>query len=116
MQEILKPASQEYEKAMSDSSSENIPKRLPIGAEILSDGAVHFRVWAPRSQRVEVIIGGGACTEAVIELNGERNGYFSARSPLAKPGIFIAIAWIGSRTWCRTPHRDFSPKVRWDPP
>ncbi len=86
MQEILKPASQEYEKAMSDSSSENIPKRLPIGAEILSDGAVHFRVWAPRSQRVEVIIGGGACTEAVIELNGERNGYFSARSPLARPG------------------------------
>ena len=71
---------------MSDSSSENIPRRLPIGAEILSDGAVHFRVWAPRSQRVEVIIGGGACTEAVIELNGERNGYFSARSPLARPG------------------------------
>ena len=64
----------------------NIHRRLPIGAEVLGDGDVHFRVWAPHSQRVEVIIGGGACGQAVIELNAETNGYFSARSPLAKPG------------------------------
>ena len=50
----------EYKKRVSDSSPEIIHRRLPIGAEVLGDGEVHFRVWAPRSQRVEVIIGGGA--------------------------------------------------------
>jgi len=110
MQEKLKPASQEYEKAMSDSSSEKIPRRLPIGAEILSDGAVHFRVWAPRSPRVEVIIGGGACTEAVIELNGERNGYFSARSPLARPGDLYRYRLDRSELLLPDPASRFQPE------
>jgi maltooligosyltrehalose trehalohydrolase len=61
-------------------------RRLPIGAEVLGNGEVHFRVWAPRSQSVEVIIGGDACAQTVIELNSETNGYFSGHSPLAKPG------------------------------
>ncbi|MBI2395755.1 MAG: malto-oligosyltrehalose trehalohydrolase [Deltaproteobacteria bacterium] len=33
------------------------PRRFPIGAETTADG-VHFRVWAPRSRRVAVVIGG----------------------------------------------------------
>jgi maltooligosyltrehalose trehalohydrolase len=33
-------------------------RRLPIGAEPLSDGGVHFRVWAPRCREVAVEIEG----------------------------------------------------------
>ncbi|HEX9271394.1 MAG TPA: amylo-alpha-1,6-glucosidase [Candidatus Binatia bacterium] len=71
---------------MSNCSSASLQRRLPIGAEVLGDGEVHFRVWASHSQRVEVIIGGGSCAQAVIELTAETSGYFSASSPLAKPG------------------------------
>src|SRR5882762_4555264 len=31
-------------------------RRLPVGAEFLSDGSVHFRVWAPKRKRVEVVL------------------------------------------------------------
>ena len=29
-------------------------RRMPIGADVSDDG-VHFRVWAPKRQRVEVV-------------------------------------------------------------
>ena len=34
-------------------------RRLPVGAEVLPEGGVHFRVWASRRQRVEVLLEGG---------------------------------------------------------
>ncbi|HXG94951.1 MAG TPA: malto-oligosyltrehalose trehalohydrolase [Blastocatellia bacterium] len=56
-----------------------LSRRLPVGAEVLPDGGVHFRVWAPRRKKVEVIIESlkpTASTQA-FELNEEANGYFS---------------------------------------
>jgi maltooligosyltrehalose trehalohydrolase len=51
----------------------NIQRRLPIGAEVVP-GGVHFRVWAPRRQRVEVIFE-DAGRPAALEAEGD--GYFS---------------------------------------
>ena len=34
-------------------------RRMPVGAEPLPGGGVHFRVWAPRCRRVEVAVEGG---------------------------------------------------------
>jgi maltooligosyltrehalose trehalohydrolase len=50
-------------------------RRLPVGAELLSDNRVHVRVWAPRCRRVAVVIEDGAPN--VVELRGEAAGYFS---------------------------------------
>jgi maltooligosyltrehalose trehalohydrolase len=58
-------------------------RRLPIGAEPLSSGGVHFRVWAPR------------CREVVVEIEGlepaalqsEPDGYFSLWSQPARVGM-----------------------------
>lgn len=55
---------------------------LPIGAEPMSRGGVHFRVWAPRRQRTEVVIEGGPGWEhpdppRTVELASEPGGYFS---------------------------------------
>ena len=60
------------------------PRGLPIGAEVLPAGGVHFRVWAPRRRTVEVVFEGGA-TEA-IELEPEGGGYFSAHAARARAG------------------------------
>ena len=56
--------------------------RLPIGAEVLPDGGVRFRVWAPSRQRVEVVLEGGARhipagETLAVELTPEGTGYFS---------------------------------------
>jgi maltooligosyltrehalose trehalohydrolase len=55
-------------------------RRLPIGAELLDDATVHFRVWAPRRKRVELVL---RCDSAEptngrsAQLDAEENGYFS---------------------------------------
>lgn len=57
-------------------------RRLPIGAELVS-GGTHFRVWAPKRGRVEVVI-----ERAMSELIREPDGYFSG---------LVESAAIGSR-------------------
>ncbi len=46
-------------------------RRLPIGAEVVGAG-VHFRVWAPRRRRVDVVVDG-----LRAPLEPEPDGYFS---------------------------------------
>jgi maltooligosyltrehalose trehalohydrolase len=56
-------------------------RRLPIGAEIRPGGYVHFRVWAPKRNKVYVRIQEGSAKrtgkEHRFELSSEDNGYFS---------------------------------------
>jgi len=47
-----------------------------VGADIVS-GGVHFRVWAPRAARVDVVIEGEVASRTV-RLDAEEKGYFSA--------------------------------------
>jgi maltooligosyltrehalose trehalohydrolase len=58
-------------------------RRLPIGAEVLSRGGVHFRVWAPGHKSVEVVFENGSDR---LRLEAEQDGYFSAIAPQAKAG------------------------------
>src|SRR5262249_23312978 len=50
-------------------------RRLPVGADAVASG-VHFRVWAPRATRVDVVIESGPAGEPVA-LEAEPPGYFS---------------------------------------
>src|SRR5258705_882839 len=54
-------------------------RRLPIGAESLRDGGVHFRVWAPQRSRVAVVVGDERAVQTVA-LASAGNGYFSGTS------------------------------------
>ena len=62
-----------------------LARRLPVGAEVLPEGGVHFRVWAPRRRRVEVILE-GAGQGAAFRLEPEDGGYFSAFVERASDG------------------------------
>lgn len=58
-------------------------RRLPVGADVLPEGGVHFRIWASRRQQVDVVLEGGpgpgAGAEPVtVALDPEGDGYFSA--------------------------------------
>src|SRR5579859_5092939 len=54
-------------------------RRLPIGAEVQSEGT-HFRVWAPVHERVEVVLESEHSARS-IELDAEGEGYFSKLVP-----------------------------------
>src|SRR5437588_2576111 len=66
-------------------------RRLPVGAEVLPDGGVHFRVGAPRRRRVHVVIEGDAergtsGEHQSIALEREADGYFSGSVRAAAQG------------------------------
>jgi maltooligosyltrehalose trehalohydrolase len=69
-----------------------VQRRLPIGAEPISDG-VHFRVWAPSRRNVEVVIE----EFSAVGLANESNGYFSGMVGFARPGM---------RYWFRLDHAE----------
>jgi maltooligosyltrehalose trehalohydrolase len=52
-------------------------RRLPLGAEIMDRGGVHFRVWAPAHRTVDVVIEGGPGERGSHRLEAEPNGWFS---------------------------------------
>src|SRR5215469_17672781 len=70
-------------------------RRFPIGAEIAPEGGVHFRVWAPRRNKVEVVLEEqsvetslDAADESVCAtaLNREPDGYHSGFASQALAG------------------------------
>ena len=64
-------------------------RRLPVGAEPQPGGGVHFRVWAPRRQRVVVELQPAIHAdhpEIAVPLVPEGGGYFSGWSPDMKAG------------------------------
>jgi len=65
----------------------SIKRRLPVGAESQLSGGVHFRLWAPRRHRVEVVFQSvsGEVT-STLSLTAEEGGYFSAADATAKVG------------------------------
>ena len=68
-------------------------RRLPVGAEVQSEGGVHFRVWATQPRRVEVVLEGGpghapGAAPVVVALDPEGSGYFSG---------LVAEAGVGTR-------------------
>jgi maltooligosyltrehalose trehalohydrolase len=56
---------------------------LPVGAEVISDQGVHFRVWAPKRREVAVVIEGDP---QPVKLTRDDQGYFAGLAPNAKAG------------------------------
>jgi maltooligosyltrehalose trehalohydrolase len=71
--------------------SERARRRLPVGAEVQLSGGAHFRVWAPRCQRVEVVCEAGP----TAALAAEAGGYFAGIVPQAGPGTLYRLRLDG---------------------
>jgi maltooligosyltrehalose trehalohydrolase len=102
-------------------------RRLPIGAELISPDEAHFRVWAPKAQRVEVALEVSTDPNARREfypLGPEPDCYFAGVAP-AQAGTLYRFRLHGSdhlhpdpasryqpggphRSSCVVDHRDFS--------
>jgi len=59
-------------------------RRYPIGAELLTNGAVRFRVWAPDRKQVDLQLESNQNRR--LQMEPEENGYFSLTTDQAKAG------------------------------
>jgi maltooligosyltrehalose trehalohydrolase len=75
---------------MSESGpSIQLQRRLPVGAEAQQSGGVHFKVWAPASRKVAVILGENENLEGAREmpLSAEGEGYWSGFAQEGRAGM-----------------------------
>ena len=59
-------------------------RRYPIGAELIDQNRTHFRVWAPKAKRLDVVLELSAAKDVprtFHPLRGEEGGYFSDSAP-----------------------------------
>jgi maltooligosyltrehalose trehalohydrolase len=69
------------------SGSPVLARRLPVGAELLRDGA-HFRVWAPDHRDVSLAIDASDASPGYeLRMTAEPDGYFSASVEHARVGL-----------------------------
>ncbi len=91
----------------SQQPSAKLARRLPIGAEPAGDGRTHFRVWASRRRRVEVVLDGAG--ESSFPLMAEGNGYFSGLVE-ASPGKRYRYRLDGEEQLYPDPASRFQPE------
>lgn len=65
-----------------------IQRRYPVGAEVQPAGGVHFRVWAPASRRVILVLAEGEDLRGSVDipLTAESGGFWSAFIAQARAG------------------------------
>ncbi len=83
-------------------------RRLPVGAEVLPGGGVHFRVWARRRARVEVVFESDAGSAFALER--EEGGYFSALVEGAGAGSLYRFRLDGEDYLYPDPASRFQPE------
>jgi maltooligosyltrehalose trehalohydrolase len=82
-----------------------VKRQLPVGAEFIP-GGVHFRVWSPRRDRVDVVFEDGRVTP----LAREDGGYFSAMADGARPGDLYRFRLDGQSDLYPDPASRFQPQ------
>lgn len=87
---------------------------FPVGAEVQTTGGVHFRVWAPLSQKVQVMIEGESSnftdSQGNFDLARETNGYFSGLVSAAGNGTLYRYRLDGWAEIYPDPASRFQPK------
>ena len=89
-----------------------IKRRYPIGAELVGDGRVHFRVWAPKAQKLEVALEGSRGAKApptFEELERQQDEYF-AGSVVAEAGTLYRFRLDGEGNLYPDPASRFQPE------
>jgi maltooligosyltrehalose trehalohydrolase len=76
---------------MKEESSAAAARRMPVGAEVVEGGGVHFRVWAPGRRKVEVVVEPPepepGAEPAAFALKAEKKGYFAGLVSRLKSGM-----------------------------
>jgi maltooligosyltrehalose trehalohydrolase len=83
-----------------------ITRRLPIGAEVHGN-EIHFRVWAPKHRRAEVVLLDASNTmTGTVEMEPEADGYFRATT-IGQAGLRYAYRFDHAGRWYADPASRF---------
>lgn len=86
-------------------------RRLPVGAEVLSSGGTHFRVWAKRCQQVAVrVVDEHNNVLDRIVLEPEEGGYFSGSAAGVSAGDLYWMELDGGSPGFADPASRYQPK------
>ena len=95
-------------------SSKTLARRSPVGAELVPGGGVHFRVWAPDCQKVEVFLEPeDHCSQKEPisrELGSDQSGYFCGHVPEARAGTLYRFRLDGDPRPYPDPASRFQPQ------
>ena len=83
-----------FRSSMHSSHQHRIERRLPIGAELLANEAIHFRVWGPKPRQVELVLATDPSRLTAVQhypMEPEGDGYFSLTSREAKVGMLYGF-------------------------
>jgi len=85
----LTPTTRIEDKHDGRGERERPARRLPIGAEVQSGAGVHFRIWAPNCEKLDVVFERENEADALepLELVPEGNGYFSGTAVSVGDGV-----------------------------
>lgn len=90
-----------------------LSRHLPVGAEIVPEGGVHFRVWAPERKNVDVVLESENHTsseEVCSRLQPENEGYFAGHIPEAHAGVLYRFRLDGGPQPYPDPASRFQPQ------
>ncbi len=84
-------------------------RRFPVGAEVCSETETHFRVWAPASEKVEVVFFMEKKEARSVPLEPEDKGYFSIVE-VCPEGSLYAFRLNGRPEWYPDPASRYQPE------
>jgi maltooligosyltrehalose trehalohydrolase len=87
-------------------------RHYPIGAALLPQGGVHFRVWAPKRQRVEVVLESSTGNKgtSTYPLNAEEGSYFAGTVATAQAGSLYRFRLDGDTNLYPDPASRYQPQ------
>src|SRR5690554_1784890 len=94
-------------------AASELNRKMPIGAELVGeDGGegVHFRVWAPRRARIEVVLEGGAGAGDRVLLERDANDYHAGVARNARAGTLYRFRVDDSNDLFPDPASRFQPE------
>lgn len=91
-----------------DDAAPRRSRRLPVGAELLTDTTLHVRVWAPGHRRVAVVLE-DCGHQNVVQLERESTGYFSGLIAPAMEGTAYRFRLDDDETLYPDPASRFQP-------
>ena len=102
-------------------SKSKYERRYPIGAELIGQRETHFRVWAPKAKRLDVVLEGNADEKdrdarvpsplpAFQRL--EKEGDYFSGLPRLERERFIAFVWMKTKAFILIRRRAFNPRDR----
>lgn len=90
-------------------------RKYPIGAEWIPNKGVHFRVWCPKHNKIELVLENVDHSPLFCKMKKERDHYFSYFSKEASEGTLYRFRLSDSKEWYPDPASRYQPKGPFGP-